>query len=137
MIEGYKQLLNSIELHRHLRDSAEIQYNYNLNIMNSNAPRELSGMQYSDMPKGSKNYKDIAYIVADLQKYKHMYEIEDNILKQLEEHKKVIDECINQSDITVKVAQLRAMGLTQEQVGELINISDRHVRRIEAKLRER
>lgn len=134
MIEGYKQLLNAIELHKNLKEAAENEYSYNYKILYGNAPKELSGMQYSDMPKGNRNMKQTLRVIEDLQRWQHQYYLEDEQIKVLEAHKKAIDECIDKSDITIKVAQLRALGLTQMQVAELVERSPRQVQRIESKI---
>jgi hypothetical protein len=134
MIEGYKELLNSIELHKNLYDVADMNYQYYDRIFYSGTPRGISSINYDGMPKGSRNYKDIADTIAEMQRWLHMRDIEEDIIKRLETHKKAIDECINKSDITVKVAQLRALGLTQMQVAELVERSPRQVQRIEKKV---
>lgn len=128
MLEGYKELLNSIELHKNLLKVAKNEFAYNKRLFDNN--------KYFSSSRADTTQKDISRIVEDLQKWKNIVYIEEERLKYLEEKKETIDECIEQSDITVKVAQLRALGLTQEQVAELIDRTDRQVRNIEKKLRE-
>lgn len=128
MLEGYKELLNSIELHKTQLEVAKDEFAYNKRLFDNN--------KYFSSSRAGTTQKDISRVVEDLRRWENIIYIEEERLKYLEEKKAAIDECINQSDITVKVAQLRALGLTQEQVAELIDRTDRQVRNIEKKLRE-
>ena len=128
MVEGYKELLNSINLHKHYKEVAESEYKYNQTLYHKH-------FSLADK-RAIVTLKPLDRVVEDLNKYESMIYLEDENIKYLEEQKKAIDECINQSDITVKVAQLRAMGLTQEQVSELVDRTPRQVQNIEKKIRE-
>lgn len=127
MIGGYKDLLNSIAMHQHFKEVAQDEYEYNQKLFSKSG-----GMAPSI---NSTAVKDLVRVVEDLRKYENMIYLEDEQLKHLEEQKKLIDECINKSSVTVKVAQLRAMNLTQEQVSELVERSVSTVQRIDRKLR--
>lgn len=134
-LNTYKEILKEIELHEHLLDSAEINYKYYNDILNNRNPLDIKAICYSDDIKGSKPDMDLVQAIDYAHKWSSMVDIENNIIKTLEKQKIKIDECVNSlEDATVKVSMLRAMGLTQEQVGELVGISDRHVRRLENKM---
>lgn len=134
MIEAYKELLSEIKIHENLRDAAETNIKYYKRIANSSAPTGISGIGYDDMPKGSKNQMSFGDCAMRFYYWVGQHEMEKNIIEELEGRKQEIDEAINCLDITVKVAKLRAMGLTQEQVAELVDRSPRQVQRIEAKI---
>lgn len=132
----YKEILNAIEYHKNLYDIADTSVEYYDEILHGNAPKDISGQSIDGMPHGSKNFASVADTIDELQKWLHMRELEESTMKRLEGQKRVIDTCINSmDDITVKVQQLRAMGLTQEQVGEVLNRTDRQIRNIEKKLK--
>lgn len=125
MIEGYKKLLNDLNMHIKFKEAFTDEYKYNQELFNEN------------MEPGTRktiSHKPIDRVVADLRYYENLIYIEDENIKHLETKIKEIDECINESDITVKVSRLRALGLTQEQVAELVERSPRQVQRIEAKI---
>lgn len=128
MLEGYQELLNSIELHKNLLEVAKNEFAYNKRLFDSN--------KYFSSSRADTTQKDISRILEDLKRWEIIIYLEEERIKYLEDRKAEIDECINKADITVKVAQLRALGLTQEQVAELIDRTDRQVRNIEKKLRE-
>lgn len=137
MIETYKELLAEIELHKNLLESAIENRSYYQRIIKCSAPKDIGSIDYSGFPKGSKNQMDFGVAVSKIAKYNSMIQVEQEILNKLERNKKAIDEAIDCMDITVKVSRLRAMGLTQEQVAELVDRSTRQVQRIEAKLNEK
>lgn len=114
----YKELLNEIELHKNYLEVAELNYEYYNKIFTSNVHMDL----YNNIMK--------------MQKWLIERETEESILRELNYRKDEIDKCINNTnDIMVKVSQLRDMGLTQEQVGELVDRSPRQIQNIEAKLK--
>jgi hypothetical protein len=123
MIEGYKKLINDLNMHKRFKDAFQNEYEYNQRLFHKHASTSMA-------------IKSLDRVVDDLRYYENLIYIENENIIRLEAKIKAIDECINQSDVTVKVAQLRALGMTQESVAELVGIGDRHVRRIEAKLRE-
>ncbi|MCM8710527.1 helix-turn-helix domain-containing protein [Clostridium sp. SYSU_GA19001] len=128
MFAWYKKLLNDLEMHKRFKEAALVEYDYNKQLFDKH--KKINN-------RDTISNKPLDRILEELKHYENMIYIEEENIKNLEEKIKLIDECIEQADITVKVAQLRAMGLTQEQVGELIDISDRHVRRIEAKFKNK
>jgi DNA-binding transcriptional regulator YiaG len=135
-MNGYKELIDEIELHKNLMESHEISFNYWNDKIIGWKPKELTAQQYSDMPHGSKDLPDASRVMCKAIMFKTLMEEEKKLLKDLTTKKNIIDNCIeNISDITIKVRQLRAIGLTQEKVAEIIGIGDRHVRRIENKIR--
>jgi DNA-directed RNA polymerase specialized sigma24 family protein len=130
----YKEILDEIELHENLLDCAEISYKYYNDILNNRNPKEISGICYDAMPKGARIDMDLVQAIDRAHKWASMIDIESEIIKNLENKKMQIDECINNiSDIREKVIRLRSMGLTQEQVAELVDRSDRQIRNIEKK----
>lgn len=131
----YKEILQEIEIHENLLDAAEDSYKYYNDILNNRNPHEVSAVCNDDMPSGSRTDMDLIQAIDRAHRWSSMIDIENDIIKKLEERKVKIDECVNSlENITVKVKILRAMGLTQEEVGELVGRTDRQVRRIENKM---
>ena len=132
----YKAILDEIEMHENLLDCAEISYKYYNNILNNRNPKEISSICYEGMPIGTRTDMDLVQAIDSAHKWASMIDIENEIIKNLEDKKIQIDECINNiSDIKEKVIRLRAMGLTQEQVAELVDRTDRQIRNIERKVK--
>jgi ribosome-binding protein aMBF1 (putative translation factor) len=125
MIEGYKKLINDLKLHRKRLEAFWVEFNYNNNLF-EDAKKPNTRRTVNDKP--------LNRIVEDIRYYENLINIETDSAERLEKKIKEIDECINESDITVKVGRLRALGMTQEDVAELIERSPRQVQRIEAKI---
>jgi hypothetical protein len=136
MIKGYKELLAEIEIHSNLLEAHRTSYQYYTMIADSWSPSEVGAMSYDGMPKGSSNDLDPAVVFTRAIHYSGRMKEEKEILNQLMTNKQLIDKAINETDIKVKVGMLRAMGLTQEQVAELIERSTRQVQNIERNIKE-
>jgi hypothetical protein len=136
MINGYKELIAEIDIHTYLKESAEESFKYYKRIADSWKPKDMGAMSYSGMPKGSSMDLDPGIVFTRSIIYATRVKEEEEILDKLQTKKALIDKAINETNITVKVGILRAMGMTQEQVAELIGYSDRQVRNIEKKMRE-
>jgi hypothetical protein len=136
MIDGYKELIAEIGIHTYLKESAEESLKYYQKVAERWTPKELGAMNYSGMPKGSSLDLDPGIVFTKAIIYANKVKEEEEMLDKLKTKKALIDKAINETNINVKVGMLRAMGLTQEQVGELIGYSDRQVRNIEKKIRE-
>lgn len=129
----YKKLLNEIDSHQGIYDAAEISYNYYCKLYNNGAPKEISAISYDGMPKGTRNDMDIKSIIENMTYWDNIMFLEKSIIDKLNEKIKIIDGCINDMDIEVKVSQLRSLGLTQEQVAELVDRSTSTIKRIDKK----
>lgn len=117
VLNMYKELTNEIWLHTNFYETAEISFEYWNKEMQIHHPDLISTME-------------------KCQRFSLMMQQEQDIIDALTAKKDKIDDAINNiKSINVKVMALRDMGLTQEQVGELIDRSDRQVRRIERKER--
>jgi DNA-directed RNA polymerase specialized sigma subunit len=127
MIEGYKKLINDLKLHRKFLETYTAELGYNKELFNE-AQRPNTRITI--------NSKPIDSVIDDINYYGHLVDIEANNVDRLQAQIKAIDEIIDLSDITIKVGRLRALGMTQDAIAEEMNISDRHVRRIEKQLRE-
>lgn len=126
MIEGYKKLLNDLEMHKRFKTAFTSEYEYNQGLLNKNTEMNT---------KSTLSNKPIDRILEDLKYYGNLVYIENENIVRLEGQIKAIDECINQSDVTIKVARLRALGMSQEAVAELVDRCPRQVQRIEKELK--
>lgn len=135
MIDGYKELIAEIDIHTYLKESAEESLKYYQKVAERWTPRELGAMNYNGMPKGSSLDLDPGIVFTKAIIYANKVKEEEEMLGKLQTKKALIDKAINETNINVKVGMLRAMGLTQEQVAELIDRSTRQVQNIEKSIK--
>jgi hypothetical protein len=134
-INTYKDLCTEIEMHEHLLDISEKNYKYYNDILNNRNPNEISAICNEDMPNGARIDMDLVQAIDRAHRWSSAIDIENDNLKFLQEKKSKIDECMNNLDITIKVSTLRSLGMTQEEVAEIVNRSPRQVQNIEYKIR--
>lgn len=142
MIQGiacYKDLLELIDINEKIKQKcvdslAEI----NKFLLEHGKPQGYpQGKSYNDYDSihGSKkeyHAEDYQRLVEEAARLENMIFLQDSLIENYRQAKKEVDECLfNIKDITVKVKTLRDMGLTQEEVAELVDRSDRQIRRIE------
>lgn len=106
---------------------------YYQKLMHKDAPKEMSGMQYSDMPKGGHNYMSLDRILAAISKLESHLVLAKEALKCKKESRDRIGQVLGQMEgIEYQVFYWRIVkGLTQEETAEKINRCTRQVQRIE------
>lgn len=129
----YKKLINEINYHKNIYDAAETCYKYYKKLIDKSGPKDISAISYDGLPKGTRNDMDFKKVVEEVSKWENIMFLEKCTIDQLEEKKVKIDNCISNMNIEVKVSQLRALGLTQEQVAELVDRSTSTIKRIDKK----
>jgi hypothetical protein len=109
-----------------------------IKLMYNNAPRELSGMVYSDMPGGSKNYMSLDRIVDRIEKLDSALYIESSLLENMENTKGKIDGRIqNLQGIKYKVAYLREIeGKSYKEIAADLNMSEDRIKHIGAEIKK-
>jgi len=135
MIEGntYKDLCIEIEMHEDLLDIAEKSYKYYSDTLNNRNPGEISAICNNDMPSGGRVDMDLVQAIDRAHKWSSAIDIENDNLKYLQEKKVKIDQCMDNLDISIKIKALRSLGMTQEEVGDIVGRSTRQIQNIERK----
>jgi hypothetical protein len=130
MVEGYKQLLEEIEIHENLLESHRISYQYYTKIADSWTPGELKAMSYSDMPKGSSIDLDAGVVFTKAIHHQNRMKEEKEVIHKLTERKNYIDTLIKGKNTKEAVKILKEVGYSNKQIADMVYITDRHVMRI-------
>lgn len=109
-----------------------------IKLMYSNAPKGISGMNYSGMPKGSKNYMSLDRIVDGIEKLDSALYIETSLLENMENTKSKIDGKIqNLQGVKYKVAYLKEIeGKTYKEIAAELNMSEDRIKHIGAEIKK-
>lgn len=136
IIQSYNDICAKIAALEIWIDSLQRDIKYYTKLLNSGAPKDISGINYDGMPKGSRNDTSLDRILEAIHKAEsHLYLAEEE-KKYKEQQKKQLEEVMaNMEGLEYKVYYYRAIkGMTQIEVAAELDKSDRHIRRIEKKL---
>lgn len=87
-IKSYKDLITEIDLCNMRIEALEAEREIYKKSIYNNAPKEMSGQVYSDMPCGSKNYMSLDRIVEAINRIDNALYIERERIKILQELEK-------------------------------------------------
>lgn len=99
------------------------------------APKELKAQVYTDMPRGGTPI-DYARLIEGMTRLEHMLEIEERILKSMQESEKVLDDKLKRLEgIDYRVAYLiQVKGRTLQEVADELGYSLGYIKNISANL---
>jgi len=137
IIQSYNDICAKIAALNIWIDSLERDKKYYTKLLHSGCPKDISGINYDGMPKGSRNDMTIDRILASLQKVEsHLYLAHEEKSCKEQSKKQIEGVMSNMESIECKVYYLRIVkGMTQLQVAEELDKSDRQIRRVEKKLK--
>lgn len=97
-----------------------------------------SGTSYEDYDciHGSKKRIDVEVLMRDIERLETLIQIDKHILKQLEEEKDLERKISEIESIDDKIAFLRKLGLTVEEIASTIWMSERQIYRHLRKMKE-
>ena len=97
-----------------------------------------SGTSYEDYDciHGSKKRVDVEVLMRDIERLETLIQIDKHILKQLEEEKDLERKISESESIDDKIAYLRKLGLTVEEIASTIWMSERQIYRHLRKMKE-
>ena len=127
------------ELKEHIKEKEKELQKIKEDAIRYSAPMGYpSGTSYEDYDciHGSKRKIDIHKLAEDIQRLEALIELDKHILKQLEKEKdieKKVNEIENTDD---KIAFLRKLGLTVEEIASTIWMSERQIYRHLRKMKE-
>jgi hypothetical protein len=137
IIQSYNDICAKIAALEIWIDSLQRDIKYYTALLHSGAPKDISGISYDGMPKGSRNDMSLDRIVESIHKAEsHLYLAQEE-KKCKEQQKKQLEEVMgNMEGLEYKVYYYRVVkGMTQLEVAEELDKSDRHIRRLEKKLK--
>jgi transposase-like protein len=138
IIQSYNDICAKIAALEIWIDSLQRDIKYYTALLHSGAPKDISGISYDGMPKGSRNDMSLDRILEAIHKAEsHLYLAEEE-LRVKEQQKKQLEEIMsNMESLEYKVYYYRVVkGMTQEQTAEQLEKSDRYIRKIEKKLKK-
>ena len=139
VMTSYNDLLNEIDLVKIRMEYINEQRELLVKLMYVNAPQEIQGMAYSDMPKGSgKNAMSLDRIIDGISRLDNITYIENRILQGMQVAANKIDTKIRQLEgIQYKVAYLHQIkGLTLEEVADELKYSHNYIRIVNARAKK-
>lgn len=137
IIQSYNDICAKIAALEIWIDSLQRDIKYYTKLLNSGAPKDISGINYDGMPKGSRNDTSLDRILEAIHKAEsHLYLAEEE-LKNKKKLKQSIEEVLSSMEgIEYQVFYYRVIkGMTQEEAAEELDRSDRHIRRIEKNIK--
>lgn len=137
IIQSYNDVCSKITALEIWIDSLNRDIEYYTGLLHGGAPKHITGMAYDGMPRGTRNDMTLDRILETLHKCEsHLYLAEEEI-KNKKQLKKQLEEVMsNMESVECKVYYLRVvMGMTQLEVAEELDKSDRQIRRVEKKLK--
>jgi DNA-binding XRE family transcriptional regulator len=137
IIQSYNDICSKIAALEIWIDSLERDIKYYTKLLHGGAPKDISGINYDGMPKGSRNDMTIDRIIESIHKAEsHLYLAQEE-LKCKNKLKQSIEEVLSSMEgMEYKVFYYRVIkGMTQEEAAEELDRSDRQIRNIEKKLK--
>jgi DNA-directed RNA polymerase specialized sigma subunit len=134
IIQSYNDICSKIAALEIWIDSLERDKKYYTKLLNSGAPKDINGINYDGMPKGSRNDMTIDRIIESIHKIEsHLYLAQEE-KKCKEKAKKDIEEILGKMEgLEYQVFYNRVVkGLTIEKIAEKLNYSESHIKRISA-----
>jgi hypothetical protein len=136
IIQNYNDLCLEIEGLELRIDDIHTSIKYNQDLLHGNCPKEMKGMTYSDMPKGSANYTSIDRIFETISKLEsHLYLAEENLKSKRKSKKDIEGVMARLEGVENKVFYLnRIKGIPLIKVAEEIGYSVRQTERISGEI---
>ncbi|MBU5486487.1 hypothetical protein KQI86_19485 [Clostridium sp. MSJ-11] len=133
-IKAYKDLITEIELTKMRIEGLEKERELYKKTIYGNAPKEISGQSYSDMPRGSRNYMSLDRIIEAISRIDSALYIEEERLKILQELENGITSKLEQlSGLHYKVYYLKEIeGKTYREIAEELYISEQYAKELGA-----
>ena len=137
IIQSYNDILREIEGLELRIDDIETSIKYYQRLLHKDAPKEMSGMQYSDMPTGNGNAMSLDRIYYSIGKLEsHLYLTRQALESKVQTRIDIEGVLSKMEGLEYQVFYYRKVrGLTQEQTAEAINRSDRQIRNIEKRIK--
>jgi uncharacterized protein YicC (UPF0701 family) len=138
IIQSYNDICAKIAALEIWIDSLERDKKYYTKLLHGGAPKDISGINYDGMPKGSRNDMTIDRTIEAIHKAESHLLLAEEEKKYKEQLKKQLEEVMsNMEGFEYKVYYCRVIKhMTQLEVAEELGKSDRHIRRIERVLKK-
>jgi hypothetical protein len=137
IIQNYNDICREIEgLELRIEDIGS-SIKYYQKLLHKDAPKEMTGIHYSDMPTGNGNAMTLDRIYNSIWKLEsHLYLTEQELKRKTQSRIDIENVLGKMEGIEYQVFYYRRVrGLTQEQTAEAIEKCTRQVQRIEEKIK--
>lgn len=133
-ISTFRDITSAIEWYRRTIDVADEEIDIWTRQLHKNSPKGISGVDYSGMPKGSKDATSIDRIVEYIDSRMEIKAIAQQALKRLEKQKETtLDEIMQMDGITHRVAYLKIVeGLSLQDIADKLGYSLDWIKRVSA-----
>lgn len=137
IIQSYNDILREIEGLELRVEDINTSIKYYQRLLHKDAPKEISGIKYSDMPTGNGNAMTLDRIYCAIGKLEsHLYLTEEALRYKTQSRIDIENLLGKMEGIEYQVFYYRRVrGLTQEQTAEAIDRSDRQIRNIEKRIK--
>jgi DNA-directed RNA polymerase specialized sigma24 family protein len=137
IIQSYNDICSKIAALEIWIDSLERDKKYYQKLLHGGAPKDISGINYDGMPKGSRNDMTLDRILASIHKVEsHLVLAEEELRLKTQSRIDIENVLSKMEGIEYQVFYYRVVrGLTQEQTSEAIERCTRQVQNIEKKIK--
>jgi hypothetical protein len=137
IIQSYNDILREIEGLELRIEDIKTSIKYYQRLLHKDAPKEMSGIKYSDMPTGNGNAMSLDRIYYSIGKLEsHLYLTEEALRCKTQSRIDIENLLGKMEGIEYQVFYYRRVrGLTQEQTAEAIARCPRQVKRIEKNIK--
>lgn len=136
LIQSYNDICSKIAALNIWIDSLERDKKYYSKLLHGGAPKEITGIGYDGMPRGSRNDMTLDRIIESLHKCEsHLYLAQEE-LKCKQKAQRDIEGILEKMEgLEYQVFYHRVVKrLTLEQIAEKLNYSESHIKRISANI---
>jgi DNA-directed RNA polymerase specialized sigma24 family protein len=133
IIQSYNDILAKISALEIWINSLERDKKYYTKLLHNRGPKDITAITFDGMPKGTRNDMTLDRILESLHKVEsHLILAEEELLLKTQSRIDIENVLSKMEGIEYQVFYFRVVrGLTQEQTAEMIEKSDRHIRRVE------
>ena len=128
-----------MELEEHIREAEKELKKLKEDAIKFASPKGYSSgtsWELHDCIRGSKKKLDIYKLAEDIERLSTLIEIDKRVLEMLKRNRDADEKVKELKTNEEKITYLRKLGLTVEEIAEVIWISPRHIYRILKKMRE-
>ena len=136
IIQSYNDICAKISALNIWIDSLERDVKYYTKLLHGGCPRDISGINYDGMPKGSRNDMTIDRILASLQKVEsHLYLAQEELACKKQSKTQIEEVMSNMEGLEQQVFYRRIVkGMTLEKIAEQLDYEFGYIRKISMKI---
>lgn len=137
MLDNYKDIVTEIELSKIRIQGLEEEQESIKKLMFSARPYEISGVSYSDMPGGSKDYTSFDRLWDRLRRIDNEILIEKDRIKIMGNTKDKMDKALEElQGLQYKIAYMRMQGYTLLEIADKLKYNESYIRRVAANIKK-